>query len=248
MIGTTSQASWNLDAMNMFPSIKYLDSHRTQIDAALTAKFPTNAKYSILEAIFGADEHVTLALGREMAKAMTIIQNEMKFEPKDEVQKQAQEALVTQAWNQQKPFIKQELYNHLQLGIAQWWDKADDHFMRVDCDDTMNPPSVLEEGKLVAVVTLSSGIKRSELTIFHFVFDRYSTVEAVLKNGIDQFLKDLAASRPNLFAQPYEVICDRTNNSDEDIANNVLNVDLTSSDPEVIKRWQEAGLKPSPKE
>lgn len=244
MIGTTQSASWNLGLMNMFPSIKDLDSHRKQIDAALTVKFPSNAKYSILEAIFGADDHVTLALGLKMAQAMAVIQEQMKFEPKDEHQVQAQEALVAQAWNKQKVFIKTELYNHLQLGIAQWWDKAEDHFMRVDCDDTMNPPSVLEEGKLVAVVTLSSGIKRSELTIFHFVFDRYSTVNAVLKNGIAEFLKDAAAARP----QMYEVICDRTNNSDEDIANNVLNVDISSSDPDVIKRWKDAGLKPEPKE
>jgi len=244
MIGTTQYASWNLDAMNMFPSIKDLEPQRVQIDAHLNERFPSNAEHSILEAIFGADEHVTLALSVAMAAGMLAIQTQAKFEPKDDDQKEAQDELVRQLWNSQKDFIKKELYNHLQLGIAQWWDKSEDHFMRVDCDDTMNPPSVLEEGKLVAVVTLASGLKKSQLTMFHFVFDRYSTVEALLKNGINAYLKDLAAARPAM----YEVICDRTNNSDEDIANNVLNVDISSSDPDVIRAWQEAGIELKPKE
>lgn len=244
MIGTTQSASWNLDLMNMFPSIADLASHRKQIDEHLNERFPSNAKHSILEAVFGADEHVTLTLSVAMAVGMLAIQTRAQFEPKDNLHNYTQEAMVTQLWNSQKEFIKKELYNHLQLGIAQWWDKAEDHFMRVDCDDTMNPPSVLEEGKLVAVVTLASGIKKSQLTMFHFVFDRYSTVEALLKNGIDAYMKDLVAARPKM----YEVICDRTNNSDEDIANHNLNVDISSCDPDVIKAWKEAGLNPKPKE
>lgn len=244
MIGTTQQASWDLNSMNMFPSINDLSAQRTQIDEHLNQRFPSNAKHSILEAVFGADEHVTLALSAAMAVGMLALQTQMKFEPKDEHQKQAQEALVIQLWNSQKDFIKKELYNHLQLGIAQWWEPGEDHFMRVDCDDTMNPPSVLEEGKLIAVVSIASGLKRGHLTIFHFVFDRYSTVEALLKNGINSYMKDLAAARPAI----YEVICDRTNNSDEDIANGVLNVDISSSDPDVIRAWQEAGVDLKPKE
>lgn len=244
MIGTTQHASWNLDAMNMFPSLEDLAPQRKQIDEHLNERFPSNADHSILEAIFGADEHVTLMLSVAMAVGMLAIQTRAKFEPKDEVQKDAQEELVRQLWNSQKDFIKKELYNHLQLGIAQWWDKSEDHFMRVDCDDTMNPPSVLEEGKLVAVVTLASGLKKSQLTMFHFVFDRYSTVEALLKNGIDAYMKDLVAARPMM----YEVICDRTNNSDEDIANHTLNIDIASCDPDVIKAWRDAGLTPKPKE
>lgn len=244
MIGTTAQASWDLGSMNMFPSIDDLSAQRTQIDEHLNQRFPSNAEHSILEAVFGADEHVTLALSREMGRAMRNIQAQFKFEPKDEVQRQAQEALVVQTWNSMKSFIKQELQMHLQLGIVQWWKPEEDHFLRVDCDDTMNPPSVLEEGKLIAVVSIASGIKRGHLTLFHFVFDRYSMIEALLKNGIDAYMKDLAAARPQLF----EVICDRTNNSDEDIANGHLHVDITSSDPDIIKAMLDSGLATKPKE
>jgi hypothetical protein len=242
MIATTPHASWDLDSMNMIPTIN--DLPRAQLDVILTEKFPSNAEHSILEAVFGADEHVTLALSREMGRAMRNIQAQFKFEPKDEHQKQAQEALVVQIWNGMKSFIKQELQMHLQLGIVQWWKPEEDHLLRVDCDDTMNPPSVLDAGKLVAVVTIASGKVRSNITIFHFVFDRYSMIEALLKNGIDAYMKDLAASRPQLF----EVICDRTNNSDEDIANGHLHVDIKSSDPEIIKAMLDSGLAVKTKE
>ncbi|MNQ77442.1 hypothetical protein D3C85_923090 [compost metagenome] len=65
-------------------------------------------------------------------------------------------------------------------------------------------------------------------------------IEAILKNTIEGYLADLAAARPKLF----EVICDRSNNSEDDIANNLLNVDVVSSDPDIARALQELGGKP----
>lgn len=239
MLANTQSASWDLDAMHMLPTIADLGPARPAIEAQLTKRFPSNAQHSILEALFAADEHVTLVLSRNMAVHMQSIAAKQQFEPKDEHTEAVREAIVNTTFKGMMATIKDELTKTLLISVTQFWDKDANNVMRVDCNEAMNPPSVLDAGKLVAVCTFSTGAP-GPLLIFHFVFDKYSMIEAILKNTIEGYLKDLAASRPKLF----EVICDSSNNSEDDIANHRLNVDIISSDPDIARALQELGGKP----
>lgn len=225
MLANTMSASWDLAAMHMLPTIADLGPMRAAIDAQLTKRFPSNAQHSILEALFAADEHVTLVLSRDMALHMQSIAEKQKFEPQDEHTEAVREAIVNTTFKGMMARIQSELTKELTLSVTQFWDKDANNVMRVDCNEAMNPPSVLDAGKLVAVCTISTGAP-GPMLIFHFVFDKYSMIEAILKNTIEGYLADLAAARPKLF----EVICDRSNNSEDDIANGVLNVDVKSKE------------------
>ena len=211
MIGTTPYADWDLDRMNMIPSID--DLPRRQIDEQLDKKFPSNAKHSILEAVFAADEHVTLAMSVRLAQRMQELKDASK--PATEIDTPATTAVkagfVSVAFNELKGFVKTELERVLHRDVVAHWDGSEGHAMHVACDEVMNPPSVVEAHKMIAHAAFCSGIT-NDVTTFHFVFDQVSMVTAILKTRIDEYVTNLAAARPQLF----EVICDRTNNRDED--------------------------------
>lgn len=239
MIGTTPYAHWDLDSMNMIPSID--DLPRRQIDEQLNKKFPSNASHSILEAVFAADEHVTLAMSVRLAQRMQELKNASKPTGETDTPETtaAKSGFVDAAFRDLKSFVQTELERVLHRDVVEHWDASEGHTMQVLCDATVNPPSVVAVNKMIAHVALHSGITK-EVVAFHFVFDQVSMVEAIIKTHIDDYLINLAARKPHL----YEVICDRTNNSDEDIANNILNADIVH-DSKIADRLRKAGFEDS---